>query len=75
MKKRPNSKEKNEYYNIYLNDMSPKDLDPNVLKVLNLLREKNIKLAMGSSSRNARKILDKLQITKYFDCIVDGNNN
>lgn len=40
MKKRPNSKEKNEYYNIYLNDMSPKDLDSNVLKVLNLLREK-----------------------------------
>ncbi|MFM7764454.1 MAG: HAD-IA family hydrolase, partial [Sphingomonadales bacterium] len=32
-----------------------------------------LKTAVGSSSKNAVFILDKLQLTGYFDVIVDGN--
>jgi beta-phosphoglucomutase len=33
-----------------------------------------IKLGVGSSSKNAKYILSRLNITDYFDCIVDGND-
>ena len=42
------------------------------LDVLKYLQEKGIKIALGSSSRNARKIIKKLEIEGEFDVVVDG---
>ncbi len=65
---------KNNYYKEYLKEMSPKDISTEVLDSLNKMIEKGIILAIGSSSKNAKFILDKLEITELFQAISDGNN-
>lgn len=68
------SKLKNEYYLELLNSMTKDELDKDVLNLLKTLKSKNIKLAIGSSSKNAKIILNKLSILDMFDCVVDGND-
>ena len=43
------------------------------LDILKYLQEKGIKIALGSSSRNALAIIDRLGISRFFDAVVDGN--
>ena len=57
-----------------LRDMSPKDVDGDVRLTLITLRNYGIKTAIGSSSRNAKLILKKTGLRKYFDAVSDGNN-
>jgi beta-phosphoglucomutase len=64
---------KNEAYRVYLNEMSPADLDAEVLLTLNRLKELKIKMAIGSSSKNATFILGKLGLSDFFDAVIDGN--
>lgn len=65
---------KNEIYQSLLNNMGEKDLSSEVKDTLDLLREKGYKLAIGSSSKNAQIILEKIGLDNYFDAISDGNN-
>ena len=63
--------------NIYLNllqSMSPKDLDKSVLDTLDKIRAKGLKLSIGSSSKNAKIILEKIGLGGFFDAISDGNS-
>lgn len=64
---------KNTWYLEYLEDMSAKDALPNVVPFLDQLASKGIKLAVGSSSKNAVTILHKLDLHRYFSMVVDGN--
>lgn len=65
---------KNEYYRRFLeNDLSPDDILPGVMTVLDALRERGVRLAIGSSSRNAPIILQKIKLEPYFDAVIDGN--
>lgn len=66
--------EKNEIYKKLLMEMSPEDLSDEVKITLDSLRELGLKLAIGSSSRNARLILSRIGLEDYFDEISDGNN-
>ncbi len=66
--------EKNEIYKKYLLNMSESDLDADVLKTLKILKQNRIKIAIGSSSRNAPLILRQIGIYNLFDAISDGNN-
>lgn len=66
--------EKNELYKQLLNQMSPKDLSPEVKDTLDYLRSRGLLLAIGSSSKNARLILKQIGLENYFDQISDGNN-
>ncbi len=66
--------EKNEVYKTLLKNMSPADLDGEIKETLDELREKGIKLAIGSSSKNAKFILGQLGLGEYFDAVSDGNN-
>lgn len=66
--------EKNELYRSLLGEMSEADLDPNVKSTLDALREGGVKLAIGSSSKNAKFILAKLGLGDYFDAVSDGTN-
>jgi beta-phosphoglucomutase len=66
--------EKNEVYKTLLKNMSPADLDGEIKETLDALREKGIKLAIGSSSKNAKFILGQLGLGEYFDAVSDGNN-
>ena len=65
---------KNDIYRNLLANMSPADLSSVVKSTLDGLRERGLKLAIGSSSKNARFILDRLGLGDYFDEISDGNN-
>lgn len=66
--------EKNEIYKELLKNMTPKDLSPEVKDTLDALRSAGAVLAIGSSSKNARFILERLGLGDYFDAISDGNN-
>ncbi len=63
---------KNAWYREYLERMTPADLEADVRPVLDRLHAKGMRLALGSSSRNARLILDRLGIFGLFDVVVDG---
>ena len=65
--------EKNEHYLKLINELSEKDILPGVIDFLELLSQNNCALAVGSSSKNARFILDKLGLTSKFSAIIDGN--
>jgi len=65
---------KNEYYQVYLEEISKSDILDDMETKLNKLKAEGYKLAVGSSSRNARKVLKNLQIIDIFDTIADGNS-
>lgn len=64
---------KNRWYLEYAEAVGPSDLLPGVLDLLKELRANHIKIGLGSSSKNAIMILDRLGIHDYFDVIIDGN--
>lgn len=66
--------QKNEDYLSYIVNMDQTEILPGVLPVLQFLKERNQKIALGSASKNARPILEKTGIIDYFDAIVDGND-
>ncbi|WP_282073822.1 beta-phosphoglucomutase [Polaribacter atrinae] len=66
--------EKNVDYLKYIENMDASEILPDVPKVLAFLKEQNIPIALGSASKNAQPILEKVGLLHYFDAIVDGNN-
>ncbi len=65
---------KNDVYKELLGNMSPSELSDEVRETLTTLKEKGYVLTIGSSSKNARFILEKLGILDWFYAISDGNN-
>lgn len=68
------AEEKNEIYKTLLKKMDEKDLSVEVKDTLDRLRSAGMKLAIGSSSKNARFIIERLGLGEYFDTVSDGNN-
>lgn len=66
--------EKNDIYRELLKNMSVADLSNEVKETLNKLRELGLKLAIGSSSKNAVFILNQIGLGNFFDAISDGTN-
>jgi beta-phosphoglucomutase len=66
-------KSKNDFYLESIQDLNQSNLLPGVLNLLQQAKEKGIHLGVGSSSKNANFILDKLSISSYFEVVVDGN--
>jgi len=66
--------EKNVDYLAYIENMDASEILPDVPKILEFLKEREIPIALGSASKNARPILEKVNLLHYFDVIVDGNN-
>jgi len=66
--------QKNDIYKALLKNMTPDDLSQEVEETLQGLRRRGIKLAIGSSSKNARFILAQIGLGNFFDAISDGNN-
>ncbi|MBN1286301.1 MAG: beta-phosphoglucomutase [Anaerolineae bacterium] len=63
---------KNGYYQQYLTEITPGNLLPGATDFLADARTRGVKIAVGSASRNARTVLDSLQITDQLDAIGDG---
>lgn len=66
------AKEKNEYYRELLQNMSAADLSDEVKETLLELRARNYRMAIGSSSKNAVLILEKIGLAGFFDAVTDG---
>jgi beta-phosphoglucomutase len=66
--------EKNNTYRELLATMTPADVSDQVRDTLKKLREAGCKLAIGSSSKNAKFILERVNLTDAFDAISDGTN-
>ena len=66
--------EKNEDYLSYIDKMDAQELLPDVTKILDYLIAANQYIGLGSASKNARMILEKVNILEKFDVLVDGND-
>ncbi len=66
--------DKNEEYLAYISKMDVTEILPDVPRVLDYLISQNQAIALGSASKNARIILDKVALTNKFHAIVDGTN-
>ena len=64
---------KNTWYVEFINKMTPDDVLPGAEQFLKDSKQQGIKIALGSASKNAMTILDRLNITDLFDAIIDGN--
>lgn len=67
-------RQKNEDYLAYIDRMDESEILDGVLNILQFLKEKNQPVALGSASKNARPILEKVKLIHFFDVIVDGND-
>lgn len=64
---------KNNWYVEYISKMDESEILPGVEAFLKTLKENNVKIALGSASKNSMLILNNLGLIKYFDAIIDGN--
>lgn len=65
---------KNQRYKRLLEELSAQDLSEEVLLTMVELKEQGVKLAIGSSSKNAKLILQRIGLEGFFDAVADGTN-
>lgn len=66
--------QKNQWFLEYVQtEITPKNVYPGVINFLESIRKAGYKTAIGSASKNAPLLVEKLGIQSYFDAIVDGN--
>src|SRR5690625_3620710 len=63
---------KNEHYLTLIDQLQPDSILPGIEQLLKKCVEQNVKIALGSASKNARTIVEKLGLLDYFDYIVDA---
>lgn len=66
-------KKKNTWYLEYINQLDSSDILPGVESLIGEIKGRGIKVALGSASKNAVIILQRLELMDMFDTIVDGN--
>jgi beta-phosphoglucomutase len=64
---------KNKWYVEYISRMTPDEILPGSLELINELRRAGIKTAIGSASKNTPLILRRVRIEDLFDAVADGN--
>ncbi len=72
--KRELAERKNTYYRESLKGLSAADILPGVIDMIGALKDRQVKIAIGSSSKNARTILRAVGLENDFDVIADGNH-
>ena len=65
---------KNSYYLDLINGLNSEHLLPGIGQLLIELQTAGIKIALGSSSKNAELVLQRLDIRHFFDFIADGHS-
>ncbi len=65
---------KNTHYLELISQMNKDEMLPGIKELLWDLKQSNIPFALGSASKNARRILEALNIADWFTAIVDGND-
>lgn len=64
---------KNRYYLEYVETVTPANLLPGSVELLNEIRSAGLKIAVASASKNARRVIELLQIGSLLDAISDGH--
>jgi beta-phosphoglucomutase len=65
---------KNRYYLEYIKEITPRDLLPGAKELLQEIRVAGLKTALGSASKNAGEVIDRLGIRSLFDALSDGHS-
>jgi len=65
---------KNSWYVDYINQMTPEEILPGALSFIRELKASNIRVALGSASKNTPLILERVNLNAVFDAVADGNN-
>lgn len=63
---------KNEHYLTLVSKMTADEILPGVREFFAQIKQTNIKIALGSVSKNARMILEGVGLINDFDAIIDG---
>ncbi|RKQ32512.1 beta-phosphoglucomutase [Oceanobacillus halophilus] len=63
---------KNDHYKDLIQKLTPQDILPGIKDLLKDLQNQQIKIALGSASKNAPMVLERLELTHYFDYLVDA---
>lgn len=66
--------EKNTDYLSHISKMDENEILPDVPRILNFLKDKEQPISLGSASKNARVILERVNLKEQFNAIVDGND-
>jgi beta-phosphoglucomutase len=74
IEKKMYSEMKNNWYHDLLKDIDQSILLPGTIDSLEYLKKNNYKTALASASKNAKIIINKLNMQKYFDVMVDAND-
>jgi beta-phosphoglucomutase len=72
--KREMAERKNAWYRELLRGLSPAHILPGVVDMIKALKGRQVKIAIGSSSKNARAILRAVNLEDEFEVITDGNH-
>jgi beta-phosphoglucomutase len=65
---------KNRYYLELLEGLSSRDALPGAVELVRAAKERGLMVAIGSSSRNASFVLERLGIAGLFDAVADGHS-
>lgn len=65
---------KNRYYLEYIGNITPLDVLPGARELLEQIRTAGLKSALGSASRNAFEVVEKLGIRHLLNAISDGHS-
>lgn len=66
------AEKKNAWYVEYISNMDESEILPGAQEFILALKDRGIKVALGSASKNAMLILNNTGLTPYFDAIIDG---
>lgn len=61
---------KNQYYQERIAELTPDDTLPGIQSLLSELKQNQIRLGLASASQNAPLVLQKLQLSSYFEVVV-----
>ena len=67
-------KYKNDIYKESLKELTKYDILANFNELYKKLKEINVKMAIGSSSKNTKRILQQIELIDAFDAIADGTD-
>ena len=64
---------KNNHYVGLISKMTATEILPGVTDFLQSTKDAGLKIVLGSASKNAPLILEKIGLAHYFDAVIDGN--
>lgn len=64
---------KNSYYQEMIREITSADVLPGARELLREIRAAGMKIAVASASKNAREVVDRLNLWEHVDTLCDGN--